>query len=432
MLKNILNNKPLITSALVIIGGILAIFTINIYITKSNLETINFQNKLVETLGDYENFQNETILLDDFRLNDFKSKNKILARWINTKNDFINNFNVLIEINNSKGIYEDIYKQLIFVIDNETAIVEWKIVDLLQQETNNKENEYNKVQINDLMTSIKNLNLLLTESLTVDMNNLYVMMSEYQKKSYINRSKITIITSILIILFMLFVLYTAIKSYRNKELEFLDKSNKTLDVTLKILAYQVELRDSLTSMHLIRASKYVIIISKELAKIEKFKEEITENFVTNLEKASVLHDIGKIGIPDNILNKKGKLTYDEYEVVKKHCKYGGDILRLAKNELPFETFLDIAIRVTESHHEHWDGNGYPNKLMGENIPLCGRIMAIADVYDALRAKRVYKDGLDHSTCLEYIINRKGSQFDPYIVDAFHKINLEIEKISNED
>lgn len=427
LMKNRIRNNSLFNKmimGIVIFFGLSGILVLNINNSTINLERIDFQTQLVTTLGSYEKFQDETQILIKFR-----TDIEIYKNWIKAKETFVNNFNLTLELDNFSDIYEDRYKQILVSIERETKIVEWNIADILQEDSGIPVSEFSKVRNRQVDIAINNLNILLSESLKTNMKQLYSLMSEYQRVSFIRRSRITTITSILLVLIMIIILNTTIKSYRIKELEYLDKSNKTLDVTIKIMAYQVELRDSLTSKHLERTSKYVNIIAKELSKNEKYKYWINENYIKDLEKASVLHDIGKIAIPDRILHKKGKLTFEEFEEVKKHCQYGGDTLRLAKKELPFESFLDLAIKLTESHHEHWNGNGYPNKLSGDDIPLSGRIMSIADVYDALRSKRVYKDKMSHSICLDYIKKRRGTQFDPAIVDAFLAIADKIEKIS---
>lgn len=127
----------------------------------------------------------------------------------------------------------------------------------------------------------------------------------------------------------------------------------------------------------------------------------------------------------------GKLTPEEFEIVKKHSKDGADTLRLTQKELPFETFLEIAIRLTESHHENWDGSGYPYGLSQENIPLSGRIMSVVDVYDALRSPRSYKESWSHQDCISYISENSERKFDPLIVKKLLEVEKVFERISNE-
>ena len=149
----------------------------------------------------------------------------------------------------------------------------------------------------------------------------------------------------------------------------------------------------------------------------------------DLIKSTPLHDIGKVGIPDAILCKPGKLTDEEFAIMRNHCGNGARILKMAEEKLTFTSFLSIGIQLVLSHHERWDGQGYPKNLKGEEIPLSARIMAVADVYDALRTERCYKKSFDHKKCVEIIKEGRGTQFDPIIVDGFLQKEGEFEKIS---
>ncbi len=149
-----------------------------------------------------------------------------------------------------------------------------------------------------------------------------------------------------------------------------------------------------------------------------------------MAKASTLHDIGKVGIPDSILHKPGKLTSQEFEIMKNHTNIGANTLLEVKKKYPDSKFLELGINITLYHHEKWDGSGYPHGLRGENIPLSARIMAIADAYDALRSKRVYKEAYSHEKSLEIIKQGKGTHFDPEIVDVFIENEAEFNNIFN--
>ena len=146
-------------------------------------------------------------------------------------------------------------------------------------------------------------------------------------------------------------------------------------------------------------------------------------------KSTPLHDIGKVGVQDSILNKPGRLSEEEFEEMKKHCDYAVTILEKALARLSFQSFLDIAIQIASTHHERWDGTGYPNGLSNSMIPLSGRIMALADVYDALRSSRPYKEAFPHDKCLQIIMEGSGKHFDPDVVNAFLFHEKEFHKIS---
>ncbi len=205
--------------------------------------------------------------------------------------------------------------------------------------------------------------------------------------------------------------------------------NSTLDVIISSLAQQAEIRDVDTGHHLERTSNYVQLIAKHLKKTNQYKEYLSNQYIIDLVKSAPLHDIGKVGIPDRILQKPGKLTKEEFTLMEKHCEYGACLLKSADAKLTFQSFLKIAIQIALHHHEKWDGTGYPHKLKGEEIPLSARIMAIADVYDALRSDRCYKKAFSHEKSVEIIKQGSGSHFDPGIVDAFIALKDEFKKIS---
>jgi HD-GYP domain-containing protein (c-di-GMP phosphodiesterase class II) len=196
------------------------------------------------------------------------------------------------------------------------------------------------------------------------------------------------------------------------------------------LAYQAELRDLETGKHLERTAHYVRLLAEELSGLPKYRTYMTPSYIADLVKSAPLHDIGKVAIPDLILRKPGKLTPEEFEIIKGHCEYGTRVLKLADEKLSFQSFLKIAIQIVSSHHEKWNGTGYPKGLKGDAIPLSGRIMALADVYDALRSDRCYKKGFSHEDSCRIILQEKGEHFDPEIVDVFSGIEKKIHEISD--
>jgi HD-GYP domain-containing protein (c-di-GMP phosphodiesterase class II) len=195
------------------------------------------------------------------------------------------------------------------------------------------------------------------------------------------------------------------------------------------LASLTEFRDSDTGKHLERISKYSKTLIKELQKKSKYKNYITESYIEDLEISSILHDIGKVGIEDKILLKKGKLTKEEFEKIKMHTLIGGHVIESINKKMQDKNFLKLANQIILYHHEKWDGTGYPEGLKGNNIPLSARIVALADVYDALISKRVYKEAISHEDAVKIIINEKRKYFDPEIINIFRKINLEFKEIS---
>ena len=210
-----------------------------------------------------------------------------------------------------------------------------------------------------------------------------------------------------------------------------EELQSTQDVTIMTLASLAETRDNETGAHILRTQRYVKVLAEHFLKEGKFLDHLDARKIDLLFKSAPLHDIGKVGVPDSVLLKPGKLTGEEFMIMKKHPKLGRDSLRHAEEMLGESSFLRLAQEIAFTHHEKWDGSGYPRGLRGEDIPLSGRLMALADVYDALISKRVYKKGLSHEEAKEIILNDKGSHFDPAVVDAFMEVEEEFIKIAGE-
>jgi putative two-component system response regulator len=204
----------------------------------------------------------------------------------------------------------------------------------------------------------------------------------------------------------------------------------TMDVTIFSLAKLAESRDPETGAHLERVRQYTKMLAIELKNCS-YSEEIDGEFVSLMYATSPLHDIGKVAIPDSVLLKPGQLNDLEFEIMKSHAEAGASTLMAALSRYPTQRFLQIAHDIARSHHERYDGSGYPDGLSGESIPLAARIMAVADVYDALTSKRVYKDAFSHLVAANIINEGAGSHFDPAIVLAFVRIEAEFAKIRSE-
>jgi len=202
---------------------------------------------------------------------------------------------------------------------------------------------------------------------------------------------------------------------------------KTRNAIIFGLAKLAESRDTDTGEHLDRIRRYVTLLAERLAKHDR---SIDQDFISNLAFASSLHDIGKVGIPDAVLLKPGKLDPDERKIIEQHSAIGRKCLEAIQEQLGSDDFLEMARVIAGSHHERWDGAGYPRRLMESEIPLAARIVALADVYDALTSKRPYKEAMSHQKATEIILHGKGSHFDPRIVDAFLASIKEFEQITN--
>jgi len=198
--------------------------------------------------------------------------------------------------------------------------------------------------------------------------------------------------------------------------------------TIHMISGLTENRDPETGKHTQRTQYFVDLILRELAKHPEYQLELGEDVILEIVRAAPLHDIGKIGVPDHILLKPGRLTEEEFEVMKHHAAIGEKALLKHGSS---STFFPMAAQIAGNHHEKWDGSGYPKGLSGSDIPLCARAMALADVYDALTMKRVYKDAMPHGQARVLILDGQGTHFDPIMVDIFVANEAEFIRISKE-
>lgn len=210
------------------------------------------------------------------------------------------------------------------------------------------------------------------------------------------------------------------------------KLKLTQDVTIRSLASLAETRDNETGMHIYRTKNYMRILVEDLKEHPRFFNHLNDKTIELIVNSAPLHDIGKVGIPDSILMKPGKLTKEEFEEMKKHTVYGRDAILKTEKTMGTNSFLRFAKEIAYSHHEKWDGSGYPEGLVGEEIPVSARLMAIADVYDALISRRHYKDALSHEEAVRIITEGDGrtmpKHFDPAILEAFKKMHHKFNKI----
>jgi len=203
----------------------------------------------------------------------------------------------------------------------------------------------------------------------------------------------------------------------------------TQEAMLETIANITETRDPETGGHIRRTRSYVKSLAEHIRNKPAYVNTVNDAYIELLIQSAPLHDLGKVGVPDHILLKPGHLTAEEFEEIKKHTLYGKRIIDNAQAKLGDTSILRFAGEMALSHHEHWDGKGYPNGLKGEEIPLSGRIMAIADVYDALISGRPYKKGLSHEKAVEIILADRGTQFDPQLSDAFGEMHATFHAIA---
>jgi response regulator RpfG family c-di-GMP phosphodiesterase len=208
-----------------------------------------------------------------------------------------------------------------------------------------------------------------------------------------------------------------------------DELNRTRDVTILTLASLAETRDNETGAHILRTQRYVRALAERIRGHPRFAGVLDDETVDLLYKSAPLHDIGKVGIPDAILLKPGKLTEEEFTIMKGHAKIGADALKVAEKEFGSNSFLRLAREISLTHHEKWDGSGYPSGLRGDEIPVSGRLMAVADVYDALISKRVYKAAFSHEKAVGIIREGRGRHFDPDVIAAIEAVEQTFRKIA---
>lgn len=219
-----------------------------------------------------------------------------------------------------------------------------------------------------------------------------------------------------------------LKAHRdNLEQMVADQVQETTDAhlaTILAMSKLAESRDGETGNHLERTRQYCRLLASHLTRIGLYPETVDDDFVHCIYQASPLHDIGKVAIPDQVLKKADRLTPEEYEVMKSHTLHGAETLASVSQLHPQNEFLKLGMEIARWHHEKWDGSGYPDRLSGTQIPLSARIMALADVYDALTSARCYKQAMSHQDALEMIRAQSGKHFEPALVQALEDIQHE--------
>lgn len=220
-------------------------------------------------------------------------------------------------------------------------------------------------------------------------------------------------------------------AWLQREVELrLSEINHLQDASIYVMVSLAEFRDECTGNHIRRTQEYVRLLAQELAKKPQYRELLTAGYLDLIAKSAPLHDIGKIAIADDILLKRGKLTAEEFEIMKSHAEKGYEILAKGSEQMGSRgQFLAIAMEITRSHHERWDGSGYPARLVGSAIPLPARLMAVADVFDALLSRRPYKEAMTVEQAVAVISAGRASHFDPEIVDCFLAIRHRFDEVA---
>jgi putative two-component system response regulator len=230
------------------------------------------------------------------------------------------------------------------------------------------------------------------------------------------------------------VVFTVLSSirYLQADRQVRERTRKlalTQDAIIQSLAALTETRDHETGGHIQRTRHYIRVLAGRLQARPVFRNRLDDATVDLLFRLAPLHDIGKVGVRDRILLKPDRLTPEEYEEMKRHTLYGSETIRMAKRMMGEDAFFQIADDLVLNHHERWDGTGYPNGLREGAIPLPGRLMAVADAYDAIISARVYKQAQTHEEAVRVMREKRGTYFDPDVVDAFLEIDEEFREIA---
>lgn len=229
-----------------------------------------------------------------------------------------------------------------------------------------------------------------------------------------------------VIAFILTITIIVLVMQGNKKTHYHQQVSQMQYNIIITMADMIENRDQNTGGHIKRTARYVELIARKLREQGKYTDILTDRYISDIIIAAPLHDMGKIHVSDLILNKPGRLTEEEFEAMKSHTTAGRDMLMQAEKNLGESSYLDIAVEMAGYHHEWWNGKGYPGGICGQDIPLCARIMAVADVFDALISKRCYKDAMSLDKAYDIIRQETGTHFEPDIVEAFFAAREEIE------
>jgi len=266
---------------------------------------------------------------------------------------------------------------------------------------------------------IKSLNFVLIASICIGEALIMFVLPSFGRLS--NIAVVILDVSLLILITIPLVRWIVIRPMKNyiHEIESahhtIAAQEEQLLTTLNALA---KAKDNDTGDHILRTQKYVEILAKRLQHMGCYPDVLTDHHIKTLVKVAPLHDLGKVGIPDHILNKQGRFTDEERTLMNSHPMIGESILTASQSDEINGALISTAIKVAGSHHERWDGKGYPRKISGQDIPIEARIMSVADVFDALVSDRPYKKGWPIEDVYQEVVNKSGSAFDPMVIDAF--------------
>ena len=447
MSKKLLNSITIRIFLLVLMAGFIGVFGIAV-LSKDIRELSDSYQKMADK--GYKNkeymdnirtllYMDQAIVLNHIRtdsaeeMDRYEQQEKAIADQVR---DILKHFDENLEGKEKKQLYHNVYSSALgylSTVDNVFMLsrkMDKNTADFYMSSVMNESIDMVNDSIDELKEQI--------DSEIVEGNRFMAQTINYSRTNTIVFAAILVIV-VLIVLYLCVSMTSKLEQYKiNLEAELDKKNAEIIKHNHKIIAMQnntvigmanlIENRDVDTGEHIKRTSQYVELIAREAAKEGRYSYILNDDYIELLVKAAPMHDIGKIVVPDNILQKPGRLTSEEFEVMKKHAAEGGRIVRDVLEGVEEKEYIQIADDVATYHHEKWNGGGYPKGLAEENIPLAARIMAIADVFDALVSKRCYKEAFSIDEAMEIIEKDSGSHFDPILARVFLNNRERIEKI----
>ena len=447
MSKKLLNSITLRIFLLVLMAGFIGVFGIAV-LSRDMVELSDSYQAMVDE--GYRNkeymdsirtlmYMDQAIVLNHIRtdsaaeMDRYEHQEKAIADMVR---DTLKRFDENLKGEEKRQLYHNVYSSslgYLSAVDNVFLLSRMRDKNTADYYVSSVMNE-NIDMVNDSIDELKEL----IDNEIVDGNQFMAQTINYSRTNTIVFTTILVMV-VLIVLYLCVSMTAKLEQYkRSLETELDRKNNEILEHNRKIIAMQnntvigmanlIENRDGDTGEHIKRTSAYVEFIAREAAKEGRYSYILNENYIELLVKAAPMHDVGKIVVPDKILQKPGRLTPEEFEIMKTHAAEGGRIVRDVLEGVEEKEYIQIAADVATYHHEKWNGKGYPKGLTEENIPLAARIMAIADVFDALASKRCYKEAFSFEDAMSIIEKDAGSHFDPILVRVFLNNRDQVEKI----
>lgn len=421
-----------------LIISLIVVFFINLVLNCFLLVSIyNVRQKYSDILNSYVQMEEKMGTLGEgiYRMQSL-TLSAMITNGEETRKEYIENIDELEKENfeiieyigkNLKGtddedVFYSLYTDYLYFSSERAAVINLGSTDAAHYYVNT----ILELKIKDMNSSLNKLDKIIE-------NKIIDAKQEINTSNAINRISIGVVVTVSIFCMISLVMYFI--KYSGKIVDTFDNEKRNHEKaiiamqqkTITDLAELVESRDGDTGTHVKNTATYVEMIAKQLAKDSIYKDGMTDEYIGLLKRFAPLHDVGKIVVSDTILLKPARLTPEEFEIMKTHTTEGGKIIDSILNGIESEENVQIARNIARHHHEKWNGKGYPDGIAGDAIPLCARIMSVADVFDALISKRCYKDSFSMEDAYRIITEERGQQFDPTVVDAFMEIRKDIEE-----